>query len=270
VNPDLLSFCGQRDLRNVTEVAGGNVAACNSGIAFRKSGPYGLHILPEEPAEGEKTMGNLLHDDEFMKEATDTNSLKDEYGDCLEVLINRFWGLGGLFKDRDTDFDYLVECLPLEIDLLNKQYSTLKKRLPMENQNTPQESRIETDHPGSKSGLSLFPDDVVLTARFNNVIGYYPKLAKDYSKLKDVAFREGTENLIWLFSKQALTEYFGNQRENQKWEYIENLFLIQKSGKTEKARDLKNSFSNNGNAYQKKPSKDYEKILQILNTPESK
>jgi hypothetical protein len=219
---------------------------------------------------GEKTMGNLLHDDEFMKEAADTNSLKDEYGDCLEVLINRFWGLGGLFKDSDTKFDYLIECLPLEIDLLNKQYSNLKKRFPMENQNTPQESRTETAHPGSKSGLSLFPDDLVLTAKFNNVIGYYSKLAKDYSKLKGIVFNEGTEYLIWLFSKKALAEYFGNQRENQKWELIENLFLIQKNGRTEKARDLKNSFSNNGNAFSKKTSKDYEKILQILNTPESK
>jgi hypothetical protein len=230
------------------------------------------YIIPEEPAEGEKTMGNLLHDDEFIKEAADTNSLKDEYGDCLEVLINRFWGLGGLFKDQDTEFDYLIECLPLEIDLLNKQYSNLKKRLPMENQNALQESRTETAHPGSKSGLSLFRDDLVMDARFNLVIGYYPKLARDYSKLVNVAFKVGTECLIWLFSKQALAEYFGNQRENQKWEYIENLFLIQKNSKTEKAKDLKNSFSNNGNAFSKKPSKDYEKILTLLreNTPDCK
>jgi hypothetical protein len=169
-------------------------------------------ILPEEPAEGE-TVGNLLHDDEFMKEATYTNSLKDEYGDCLEVLINRFWGLGGLFKDQDVEFDYLIECLPLEIDLLNKQYASLKKRLLTDKQDPRQENRTETVHPGSKTGLSLFPRDIVLTARFNSVIGYYPKLARDYTNLLNVAFNVESGNLIWLFSKQTLAEYFGNQRD---------------------------------------------------------
>ena len=217
-------------------------------------------------------MGNLLHDDEFIKEATDTNSLKDEYWHCLEVLINRFWGLGGLFKGRDVEFDYLIECLPLEIDLLNKQYGSLKKRFPTDNQNPPQENRTETVRPGSKSGLSLFPDDMVFTARFNNVIGYYPKLATDFSKLRDIVFKVEAGNLIWLFSKQALAEYFGNQRDNQKWEPIETLFLIKKkNGEKEKVKDLKNSFSTNGNAYKNNISKDYEKILERLkNTPESK
>jgi hypothetical protein len=106
---------------------------------------------------------------------------------------------------------------------------------------------------------------MVLTARFNNVIGYYPNLAKDFSILNDVAFNVEVGNLIWLFSKQALAEYFGNQRDNQKWELIETLFLIRKrNGEKEKVKDLKNSFSTNGNAYLKKTSKDYEKILECL------
>jgi hypothetical protein len=124
----------------------------------------------------------------------------------------------------------------------------------------------------SNSIVPHFPNDSVLRARFYNVIAKYPRLEEDYEKLNEFAFNVGEGKLVWLFSKQALAEYFGKQRDLQKWELIEDLFLIQKNdGKTEEAKDLKHSFSTNGNVFHKY-SKDYLKILEVLGKypPESK
>jgi hypothetical protein len=126
----------------------------------------------------------------------------------------------------------------------------------------------------NNSALSLLQKDTVLYAKFTFTISYYPDFSKDYIKLNDFAFIKGEGCLIWHLSKQALAEYFGNQRKSrmqvQKWELIENLFMIKNRKGIKPVTDLKNSFSNNGNAFRNERSEDYEKILKLLGTPRSK
>jgi hypothetical protein len=90
----------------------------------------------------------------------------------------------------------------------------------------------------------------------------YPQFAKDLSLLKNHGYVDDRNNgYKWLKSKVSLSEYFGHQKKTAQWKIIEDLF---------DEKDLKNSFSSNGNAYgKKKPSKDYTYLLEILNTPQS-
>jgi len=103
------------------------------------------------------------------------------------------------------------------------------------------------------------------------VFAYYPKFKKDIVKL--LLYRcisEADNGLEWKKSKQFLAEYFGSQRnedEQNRWEIIENLFVI----KGHKVRNLKNSFKIAKN----KTSADFDDLHEKLevkapNTPESK
>jgi phytoene dehydrogenase-like protein len=100
-----------------------------------------------------------------------------------------------------------------------------------------------------------------------SIAAYYPQFQKHYSKLADDYIRPTDNGLQWLKTKQSLAEYFDAIKPESKrhnWIILENVF---------DTKDLKNSLSNNGNSYSKKPSKDFEELQKLLcleNTPRSK
>jgi hypothetical protein len=98
------------------------------------------------------------------------------------------------------------------------------------------------------------------------VFMFYPQFEKQFNLIKNNGyFCEKDKYLKWQKSKKSLAEYFGYmpvKNNNHQWKFIEKLF---------NETDLKNSFSTNGSPYNKKKSRDYEKLLEILkNTPEGK
>ncbi|GHV75263.1 hypothetical protein AGMMS49942_00840 [Spirochaetia bacterium] len=89
---------------------------------------------------------------------------------------------------------------------------------------------------------------------------FYPNFKKDYMLLKDKFFIEIPGGLKWIKSIQSLAEYFGNQNTRNRWSFIEAVFKVE---------NLKNHFSTNGNPF-KGNSKDYQKLLELKNTPKGK
>lgn len=95
------------------------------------------------------------------------------------------------------------------------------------------------------------------------VMAYYPQFKNDIETLIKNNVIKRTENgMKWEYSKQSLAEYFYSLQHNGRhnWKIIELLFDV---------NGLKNSISTNGDSCKKKSS-DYEKILNLLNTPKSK
>ncbi|MDR1287107.1 MAG: hypothetical protein LBK08_05825 [Treponema sp.] len=100
----------------------------------------------------------------------------------------------------------------------------------------------------------------------DQVFLFYPEFKRDYQLLEGGKFLERNgDRLKWLKSKKSLSEYFGYQKKakgrNAEWKSIEALFEV---------TGLKNSFSNNGDAYGKNPSKDYKNLLEIKNALKGK
>jgi hypothetical protein len=96
----------------------------------------------------------------------------------------------------------------------------------------------------------------------------FPQFQQDYEIMKNGYITETETGLKWEKSIQSLAEYFGKlplpqNRKTRPWKDIEILFNV---------KDLKNSFSNNGNSYGKKISKDYEELQKKLprNIPKGK
>ena len=113
----------------------------------------------------------------------------------------------------------------------------------------------EDDEPESASLSDIPGIDAVFLS--------YPEFANDFPLLlKHGYIQKENGRLIWDKTQKSCAEYFGNQPRNGaniEWRLVEKLF-----GR----RDLKNSFSTNGSSYdRKKSSKDYEKWLEIKNTP---
>ena len=100
----------------------------------------------------------------------------------------------------------------------------------------------------------------ILQFRIMQVSSYYTSFQKDLSLLRENGFVEDNgDYLHWEKSKKSLSEYFGYQKTPAKWGCVEILFNV---------RDLKNSFSTNGNASGKKVySADYIHWLKIKKIP---
>jgi hypothetical protein len=87
------------------------------------------------------------------------------------------------------------------------------------------------------------------------VMAYYPEFGRDFYLLERIGYLERNgDKLKWNKTKKSLAEYFGNQKSPAKWADIENLFDV---------KDLKHSYNKNGDAYDKKKSKDYEEWEKI-------
>ena len=99
----------------------------------------------------------------------------------------------------------------------------------------------------------------------NELFRRFPEFEKDIPLLKKHNFLEINDTgLHWKKSKQSLAEYFKSIKpatlDHVPWAAIGKIF-----GET----DLKNSASSNGNEF-KKPSKDFEDLQKIKNTPAGK
>jgi len=136
-----------------------------------------------------------------------------------------------------------------EQDLINE----LKKL--QEQLSTPSLSYQIITHPGYQLVNRIMSNPACIL-----VFAYYPKFKKDIVKLLLLeCIIEADNKLEWKKSKQFLAEYFGSQRdsdEQNRWEIIENLFII----KGQKVDELKDSYKN----ARKKPSEDFDVFHEIL------
>jgi hypothetical protein len=116
-------------------------------------------------------------------------------------------------------------------------------------------NRIDSIEKISDKHISIY--DIRLNFAFIS----YPDFREDYDLLKNKEFIiETAKGPRWQKSTKSLAEYFGYQKQyaENKWVILEDLFDV---------KNLKNHFSTNGGAYNKKLSKDYEEWLKIKNTP---
>jgi hypothetical protein len=119
------------------------------------------------------------------------------------------------------------------------------------------------DAPEGKPDGSTVPKQ--RPAALNVLFTAYPEFEKDFSLLINKRYMAelGDGSVKWLKSKKSLAEYFGYQTAKiVDWKFVEPAF-----GET----GLKHLFSNNGNPYGKKHSRDYGDWLKIKKSlPESK
>ncbi|GHT62012.1 hypothetical protein FACS1894109_20780 [Spirochaetia bacterium] len=92
-----------------------------------------------------------------------------------------------------------------------------------------------------------------------NLFIFYPQFKKDYELLKNKKFIEETPDGIRRCrgrSKKFLADYFGDQKPKGAWgwDWIETAF---------DEKDLRNSYSRNGNAHKRRKSQDYQAWLKI-------
>jgi hypothetical protein len=108
--------------------------------------------------------------------------------------------------------------------------------------------------PEGKPNDSIVPKQ--RPAALNVLFTTYPEFEKDFALLMSKGYMAELEDgdVKWLKSKKSLAEYFGYQTaKSVEWKFIEPAF-----GET----GLKYLFSKNGNAYEKKHSRDYEDWLK--------
>jgi hypothetical protein len=145
----------------------------------------------------------------------------------------------------------------------NKQVDQLKYYITEIEKLTKQKPAVqgETFGVGTTRDKKNDQEEIYNTPGISAVFLEYPKFKNDLSLLiKHEYINLDGDRLKWKKSKKSLSEYFGNQKkrgENADWKSIELLFDV---------KGLKNNFSNNGNVY-KKQSKDYEKLIELKNTP---
>jgi hypothetical protein len=191
-----------------------------------------------------------------------------EKDDANEILVN---AMGVLFSESEMEvsiaeangisrnkYNEIIEK-GLQLPECIRKYREInrKKRL--------YEEKLIKHELKEKGEIAEFMYKPALLDVFSN----YPRFRQEYEILKANEYLIETENgLKWRKTKQSLAEYFGNlplsretKKNNVPWKAIEILFGV---------KDLKNSFSNNGNAHGKTQSKDYKKLLEILSTPISK
>jgi len=184
-----------------------------------------------------------------------------EKQEAQELLVN---AMGSLFTEAEIEAQ-IAEAAGVSREELNKIIENgeempecIKNYRKINQQRKTFEEKLITHELREKGELADKSNPAL-----NVVFSYYPQFQQEYEILKTIEYISETGNgLKWQKTKQSLAEYFGNlplsretKKNNVQWKAIEVLFGV---------KDLKHSFSNNGNSYGKNKSKDYKRLIEIL------